>query len=454
MPDAQVPSRAKLLQCPTCALRLTLAEAAADCAECRRQQTRVDEIPVLDPDPSRLVRDWSAQLARFSTETRATRDKVLAQLAGQELPSLARTRLEAVCAALAEQRRRIEGMFAEANIEPSNVEIDPISDVPGEGVATAYLDQIHRDWGWGEDSDEVDEALRIVLDVVGSERPSSMLVLGAGAARLPYEVHRALGVAQSVAIDINPLPFFIAKRLIDGQRIPLFEFPRSPRDSTQAAVDRVLHCEDAGCSGFDFLFADGLKPPAADGAFQAVLTPWFIDQVPKDLRTLIPEIHRCLADDGIWINHGPLLYHPSHTVPGHRYRQDEVLALLAESGFEVLRHRWDRMLYMQSPADSQGRTEGVMTFVARRVNAVQASVPTVQTPDWMDDESVAIPRWEGLDGYQAPHPMFAAVAQLIDGDLCAQAIATLMIERFGLPREAALGGVQTCLREIWRATHS
>lgn len=438
---------------------MPLAAAGEDCTDCRRVGLTVDGIPVLHDDAPALRDDWSAQLHTFGIETQATRDKVLAQLAGQELHPLTRARLRRVHDALAQHQLHIEALFQDAGVASRAAAPLRAGRVPGEGVVTAYFDQLHRDWGWHEDTTEITIARQVVLDVVEDLRPKRMLVLGAGGCRLPYEIHRALGVETTVALDVNPLPLFVARRVIAGQTVSMFEFPLSPRHSDSVAVERDLRCDHPGAAGFLLLFADGLCPPAATGAFDAVFTPWFIDQVPPDMRDLLPEIHRCLSPGGVWVNHGPLLYHPVHTMPTHRYRDDEVLALVAEAGFVVERSRWDRLLYMQSPAGSQGRTEGILSFRARRSEAAPSKAPPSKArerpaPPWLDDASMSIERWPGLEGYRAPHPMFAAVASLIDGQRSAHDIAREMIHRFGLPQASALGGVMTCLAEMWRAGRS
>lgn len=381
---------------------------------------------------------------------RATRDVVLAQIAGQALPTRTRARLQRLHDRLGRHHEQVEALFEVAGVSTVEEALRRDGRVPGEGIATAYFDQIHRDWAW--DTGEPEAALKLVREVLGDRRPRRMLVLGAGACRLPYDLHRCAGIETTVALDINPVPFFVARRVIAGETVELVEFPRCPRDSLSVAVDRTLRCEHPGAAGFHLLFADGLEPPVPDASFDLVFTPWFIDQVPQDLATLIPEIHRVLVQGGAWLNHGPLLYQPSHTQPAHRYREDEVHELAQTHGFSLAGHRWDRLLYMESPAGSQGRTEGVATFLAEKQGRVTATVE--QRPGWLDDPSQPVPRWPELDGYQAPHPMFGAVASLVDGQRSAQAIADEMVRRFNLPQDAALGGVKTCLSEIWRAGRS
>ncbi|MBV1862216.1 MAG: carnosine N-methyltransferase family protein [Nannocystaceae bacterium] len=428
------------------------AEACQACPECNRPGLLIDDIPVLTSDPAAMVRDWGTQRAEFSREIGATRDLVLAQLAGQALPQTTRGRLQHLYESLQRHHDEVASLYESAAVPVFEAPLLRGGRVPGEGTATAYFDQIHRDWGWG--TGEPEAALEIVLDVLGDRRPKRMLVLGAGACRLPYELHCAASIETTVALDINPLPFFVARRVMAGETVALTEFPRCPRHSHSVAVGRELRNSDAGVGGFHLLFADGLDPPVPDGSFDLVLTPWFIDQVPKDLATLVPTISRILREGGAWLNHGPLLYQPSHTQPAHRYREDEVHELTEAAGFLLARHRWDRLLYMESPDGSQGRTEGISTFLAEKRERPASARNADEAPLWLDDASLAVPRWRGLDDYQAPHPMFAAVASLIDGRRSAQAVADEMVSRFNLPADAALGGVMTCLAEMWRARRS
>ena len=448
--ESRAPLKDAYLHCPRCLLRIAWEDAGRDCSECQRRGRTIDGIPVLAVDPAELVRDWGRQRAAFGDEMRATRDVVLAQLAAGALPSRTRARLQRLHDRLGRHHEQVDAMFETAGVSPVEEALRRDGRVPGEGIATAYFDQIHRDWGW--ETGEPDAALEVVSDVLGGLRPRRMLVLGAGACRLPYDLHRLAGVETTVALDINPVPFFVARRMLAGESVELVEFPRCPRDSQSVAVDRTLRCADPGAGGFHLLFADGLEPPVPDGSFDLVFTPWFIDQVPRDLATLIPEIRRVLARGGAWLNHGPLLYQPSHTAPAHRYREDEVHELAVAHGFSLARHRWDRLLYMESPAGSQGRTEGVVSFLARK--EAQRDARVEDSPGWLEDPSLPIPRWSALEHYQAPHPMFGAVASLVDGQRSARAIADEMVRRFSLPEDAALGGVMTCLSEIWRAGHS
>lgn len=423
------------------------------CRACGFEYPSRGGIPCVVARPHELFDTWRFRLHEAARALEDTRARVVAELATSELHERTRARLERIAAGVTEHRARLLALLAEDGITPApRTKADPPG-VPGEDSITSYYHQIHRDWGWEDDgSREMDAALHEVASVLQGAAPlGDTLVIGAGACRLPSDVHARFGGATTIAIDINPLPMLVARRVLAGQTVALLELPVSPGDGEHVVVDRPLRARGPVPPGFVQLFADGLEPPFREGSFDTVFTPWFVDQVPADMATFFPIVHRLLRPGGRWLNTGPLLYHPHHTQRAHRYPYDEVLELVGAAGFRVERQRRERLLYMQSPACSQGRTEAVLTFVATRVERV-APPAAAQEPAWLADPHAPIPRWDALADYAAPHPLFAAVAAAIDGRRSASEIAALLVARNGLPAHAAQGGVQACLREIWRAS--
>lgn len=408
-------------------------------------------IAVVVARPHELVDAWRGRLHEAVRTFDDTRSRIVAELATLELHPRTRARLEKLAAGVADHRARLVALLAEDGITPAARTREETGGVPGEDSITSYYHQIHRDWGWGDDRECVAALREVELVLQGGGALGDTLVIGAGACRLPSDVHAKCGGATTIAIDIAPLPMLVARRVLAGETVKLLELPVSPLDGEHVVVERELRAPSVGAAGFVQLFADGFDPPFRDGVFDSVFTPWFIDQAPADMTTFFPIVHRMLKPGGRWVNSGPLLYHPHHTQRPHRYAEDEVLALVEAAGFRIDAHRRERLLYMQSPADSQGRTEAVLTFVATRVEAPQ-KVAVAEAPSWLDDPREPVPRFEGLARYVAPHPLFAAVIAAIDGQRSIADIAQLLIENNGVPAAAAQGGVQACLREIWRAT--
>jgi SAM-dependent methyltransferase len=409
-------------------------------------------IPVVMARPHDLVDQWRYRLAEFESSNDSARRRIVADLATKNMPAPTRARLERLARGMSLHAERIGALLHDAGIVGTRRRVPEPDGVPTEGSITSYIHHIHRDWGW--DADGSTENTGALAEVEALLEPTTelgtMLVLGAGACRLASDVHRR--ATTTIAIDINPLPMIVAGRVLAGESVALVELPLAPPDLAHVYVDRDLRAPHPAKPGFVQLFADAFALPFQAGAFDTVLTPWFIDQVPKDLATFLPEIHRMLRPGGRWINHGPLIYHPSRTEVAARYPADELYELLASSGFAVVQRRATRLPYLQSPACTRGRAEIVLSFVATRGDTPASTSTSADAPAWTVDASVPIERFEGLDGYQAPHPLFATVVRLIDGERTALQIADVLVRDYKLPEAAATSGVLSCLAEIWRAT--
>lgn len=443
---------AALVRCPRCAGECRREDDHLACTACRYDFPTIGGIDCVFTRPQEIVEQWRFRADEFARNMDDTRARILADLTASELARGTRARLELLHRRLEEHRARVLGILAAAGIERAKRSVPDPPGVPGEASITSYYHQIHRDWGWEADSHELADALGAIERALAGAPPlGTMLVIGAGACRLPRDVHVRHGATTTLAIDINPLPMIVAHRVLAGETVELFEFPVSPGSIGEVCIDRRLRSDAPAPVGFHQLFADGLDPPLPAGRFDTVLTPWFVDQVPEDLATFLPTLHRLLRPGGRWLNHGPLVYHPNHTRLADRRPLDEVLALVEDAGFTVGHVARERMLYMQSPVCTQGRTESVITFVAERGDVpVRAAAP--ERPQWLDDPDAPVPRFGGLDGYVAPHALFATIVGLVDGQRSITDIARVLIERHRVPAAAAIPGVQTCLREIWRAT--
>lgn len=455
-----------LLCCPRCRGPIVPREERLECGDCSRRYPQVDGMPLLLADPHEELRQWSYRLAELVDEIDGSLDRILAQLAGEGLLSRSRARLRQLHEHLPRHRDRIVELFAGAGVSPKARASKDRPRVPGEGLVASYYPQIHRDWRDGNDGgdgsyagaregtpgDEVEAAMAAIESVIPAGASlGRTLVLGAGPARITYELARRHGACPVVALDLNPLPYLVAARVLRGETVQLYEMPEVPLASTDVLVDRSLRVPGEIPDGLSITlaFADGLDPPVPEGAFDTVVTPWFIDQIPHDLRDLLPVLHRALAAGGAWLNHGPYIYHPNHTRLAHRYREDEVLELVAASGFQISRHDHRLLPYMFSPVSAQGRMEMVSSFWAKKVELPARASAT--EPAWLTDIEQPVPRLAGIEGYVAPHPMFAAVIALVDGRRSVAEIAAHLVRSHRLPETAATAGVAGCLREIWRA---
>src|SRR5690606_37299223 len=100
-----------------------------------------------------------------------------------------------------------------------------------------YYPNLFRDWAWGDEENSA--ALNLILGTkaLSGAAPGTTAVLGAGAGRLAYDYHRAVG-GTTIAVDINPLLLYAARRVCTGRNLTLYEFPLAPVDGDSVALKR------------------------------------------------------------------------------------------------------------------------------------------------------------------------------------------------------------------------
>jgi hypothetical protein len=243
--------------------------------------------------------------------------------------------------------------------------------------------------------------------------------------------------------------------LLKGQGLTLTELAAHPLKSTLSAVDRSLSCPLPSCDNLGLVFADGLAPPVAPESFDTVITPWFVDQVPKDAAQIPPLVSRLLRDGGSYICTGPFLYDVGHTLPSHRYCADEYVELVRTSGFSVTRASYAPESYVASPASTQGRSEHVLYLHARKAKEVHAT-SEANVPSWLRTGTGAllpVPQPEIAPSLEGTPREVSEVFALIDGTRSVSEIGRVLVERKILvDDETTETVVRACLKIIFRKT--
>jgi hypothetical protein len=245
---------------------------------------------------------------------------------------------------------------------------------PRDGVglprgATDYLTCIFRDWAWSDGHDEEnDRSLATVRRVIHGRELGRTLVLGAGACRLAYDLHVHCGGTETAVVDIDPYLLVIAEAVVRGATLSLTESSVNAPEINPVSRRWTLTAPSGalGDQVFHFFLANGTQPPFADGTFDTIVTPWFIDQVPTDLEGVIGRFRGLLAPGGQWINHGPLIYRPDALPLARWYARQEIFDLAGALGFRVGVWESASQPHFVSPLTGRGLLENVLTFEALR----------------------------------------------------------------------------------------
>lgn len=401
--------------------------------------TTLGRIPWLFPDPDAKRAEWQL-LARLGLEDLKRREDVLKRALAHPAPLEATIkRLRKELQARVEHRKVVEELLSPlVKDEEKDVALLRVlgDKLPSTQSLASYVQNPLRDWGW-PDTDENRLSLDLILKALaGAPKAERVLVLGAGAGRLSYDLHETLQPAMTIAADVNPFLLFIAERMASGKSLAFGEFPLAPEGPDAVAVPRKLKAPARVREGYHLVFADALNAPFVPGSFDVVVTPWVIDILPEDPRHFFPRLNALLRPGGRWVNSGPLGFDPGR--PERAYTEPEVTQLVQTSGFAMRTASRERLPYLCSPASAQQRFEIVSTFAADKTTDVPQPAPFKVMPPWLLDPTRAVPPSEGLTRTAHMHAYYATVLGMIDGKRSVQSMAQELAAQHGLdPAELA-----------------
>jgi len=351
--------------CPACRRDLDVGsgEEPIACSACLLSYPRVAGIPVLLPNAEEHVALWRRQLALLDQSGQRT-VAALKNVGGEaRLTEATRARLSALAQAVTDQVDDITRILRPA--------LAGATTGTGGGLPRGiveYIGYLYRDWAWpAVGYCENEQAVAELGRLLDGRKLGRLLVLGAGACGLAYELHLRHGAHETVAIDIDPYLLVIGERVVRGESFRLTEASHRWIEASEVsrhwqlkAGSRPLDPEAFRC-----VFADGVAPPFAHESFDTVVTSWFIDQVPRDVPAFFGTLRQLLRPGGRWLNQGPLVY-PERTPFDRRYSREELFDLARAAGLAV--DDWSRasQRYLCSPLTGNGKIESVLSFVATR----------------------------------------------------------------------------------------
>jgi uncharacterized protein YbaR (Trm112 family)/SAM-dependent methyltransferase len=418
-----------VLACPRCAGALVHDGGGYHCERCSGRYPLVGPIPCLVEDPALWRTIWLRRLDDFTSNVESRLQELQREADAPYLLPRTRQRLRRIADGFALQLEGVTSLFDPLDAAADGEAAAAVPTRPEPGLKPVILEcyeHLFRDWAWGE------RECALTLDLVKPLVPPDMArvaVYGAGAGRLAVDVHQACRPAQTLALDLNPLPFLIASKLLAGETVGLPEFPLDPNSDDVVVVARQLACPFPVRAGFSFVFADALRPPLAHGSLDVVVTSWFIDAARADLRQTAAAINRVLRPGGLWVNLGPLRF---HAVLSRAYTIEEAHEIVAASGFELASQDSHDLPYFHSPVSGSHRTDKVFRFAARKtVDAPAVEVPDA-VPAWIANTLEPIPITEALVTVGRTSMFTTAVLSLIDGQRSIADVARELSSTWGL----------------------
>jgi hypothetical protein len=407
------------------------------CGACSSGYPVVGDIPWLFPDPRLALGEWRGRTSLLIQHLASEAAAMRASLPGTTIAAT-RRRLEHVAAAHDAQIDRLRALLAPLGLDASGMSEAAHqalgTRLPVEQGLTNYYVNLHRDWCWG--AEENAGSMAALSAALGNLAGLGLtLVQGAGAGRLAYDLHAAGDAPLTVATDYNPLLLFAARELFAGRAIELYEFPIAPRGIEDCAVARTLVSPGPARAGLELVAGDALQPPFADGVFDTVVTPWFVDIIGEPFARVASRINLLLKPGGRWINFGSLAF--SRAAHADRIGLEEALEILPRAGFAPPIVREAALPYMRSPASRHARVETTVTWVTVKAGAAEEQPRTRVWPDWLLQAEKPVPRTPAFEMRQVSSRVHAFLLALINGERSMRDMARVLIEqRLASPQEA------------------
>ena len=440
-----------LLACPRCdKTPLEPTGERLHCKACKVDFPSVGGIPWMFAEPQATLGEWRGRLQFALQQLGHEIAGLERELKSDDMTSLARRRVDRYKKCVDSHRRKLQKLLRPLEVQSMQGSFESYlalrTRLPTDQGLNTYYSNIHRDWAWGDEENQA--SLKQVQAVLHDHAElGNVLVLGAGAGRLAYDIHRTMACAATVAMDFNPLLMMVARAVTQGEKLSLYEFPIAPRALEDDAVLRKLAAPEVVGDGFHLVLGDALRPPFPEMSFDTVVTPWLIDIITEDLPVLAARINRLLKTDGRWVNFGSLAF--SSPQKARHYSPEEVKAIVAESGFSDPYVSQATIPYMCSPASRHGRQERVFTFSAYKERDASRPERHKALPDWIVTGNDPVPLSPSFRQQAMTTQIYSFIMSLIDGRRSIKDMAVVLESQKLMTKEEAEPAIRSFLTKMY-----
>jgi uncharacterized protein YbaR (Trm112 family) len=442
---------ATLLACPRCdKTPLEKTDSGFHCKACKVDFPSLDGIPWMFAEPQATLGEWRGRLQFALQQLSHEIAGLEKELKKSDLHSLTRRRVERYKKAVEYHHRSLGKLLRPVDVQALHGNYESYlalrTRLPADQGLNTYYANIHRDWAWGDEENSA--SLNQIRSVLHDHAElGNVLVIGAGAGRLAYDIHMNLDCTITVAMDFNPLLILVARAVTQGNKLKLYEFPIAPLALEDDAVLRTLTAPEVPDDNFQLLLGDALRAPFPDNSFDTVVTPWLIDIISDDLPVLAARINNLLTENGRWVNFGSLAF--SSPERSRRYSPEETKAIVAECGFSDPYVSQKTIPYMCSPASRHGRQEKVFSFSAYKERDTEKPERYKALPDWIVTGKEPVPLSSSFRTQAMTTQVYSFIMSLIDGKRSIQEMAVVLERQKLMSKEEAEPAIRSFLTKMY-----
>lgn len=441
----------ELLACPRCDKSpLAPNDDALHCSACKVDFPSIDGMPWMFAEPEASLGEWRGRMQYALQQLSHDSARLDGEIKNKDLRPLTTRRLERYKNAVDYHRRSLQKLMQPLDVHSMGGNYETYlamrTRLPVDQGLNTYYANVHRDWSWGDEENEASmKQIRAVLH--DNAELGNVLVLGAGAGRLAYDIHMQFECSNTVALDFNPMLMLVAKSVTGGESLKMHEFPIAPKSLEDDAVLRTLSAPGPVRDGFHLVLGDALRVPFAAASFDTVVTPWLIDIITEDLPVLAARINSLLKENGRWVNFGSLAFaSPQRAL---QYSPEETKGIVAECGFSDPYVSEASIPYMCSPASRHGRQERVFTFSAYKERQVEQPARHRALPDWIVTGKEPVPLTPAFRTQAMSTQIYSFIMSLIDGKRTLQEMALVLEKQKLMTREEAEPAIRSFLIKMY-----
>lgn len=424
------------IACPKCRTSLNDFPQNPNCPKCVISFPKLGGIPILHSCPPVFLTEWKTRTLeyfKYLDSEKAEAEKALSQTTLKST----QLRLKNLSEACTGQKNALQHLLSElldSKQKTNDLTLKLNYSLYANQTIDAYLTNIFRDWAWGEKENA--ESLEACLAVLGKTKVQSMLVLGAGSGKLSLDLHEALKPETSLVMDINPLLLLVMKKLVEGEKISLFQIKDSAKDSQGIAPSYSLKNPGKRPEGLHWILGNALDEPIAESSLDLVVTPWLLDVIPENSGPFIARINRILKPGGLWLNFGPLVFYRRKIA--HRHTHEEIREILPTLGFENQMERFVNLPYLSDPTALQNRRETLWCFSAKKTREADKPSAFFEKPDWLRDPSLPVLLENRFFQRATAISTQAIILSLVDGKRSIKQMAQEISAHQGIPEKEML----------------
>jgi len=298
----------------------------------------------------------------------------------------------------------------------------------------SYFQLIFRDWCW--EAEELNEYCNFIKNT-SPKNPKNILVLGAGACGLSYQIADHFENAQVYSTDHNPFLFFMANDIMSGTETTLTDYSYFPKNLASTTHQWNINKAPLKNNNHHFILSGFPELPFKKDFFDIIVAPWFFDILEDEYQTSIQHALKHLHPDGTLISIGPANVHKRAIYD--QLSSDEQVSYY-KNIFSEVSSQQRTVHYLNNPIHSQSRMEEVLFICANKKSSLNNPIIKKKT------SKVAFSN--ELQEYKLLNDTFHRVLKYISGDIELAELTQKVQTEFGFNPEEAEFYTEAIIKKI------